>query len=307
MMKRFFRLFMVAIVASVVLAGCSKEPKTKATIGLVVSTLSNPYFSLLRDGAESEARSLQYKLIVLNSQNDSARELSGIKNLIAKGVKVILVNPNNSTENAPAVEYANSHGVKIITLDRSVNDGVVDAHIASDNVKGGKMAAEYIAKKLSGSGDIVELQGLPNASATLERSEGFADGMKGTGLKLVYKETVNSNRSQAIDAMEKVMKEYPNVAAVFAQNDEIALGAIHALRKQHKNDVIVVGFDGTQEALMAVASGKMSATIAQQPYLMGQLGVKSAVDLLNGKSVQKEVTVPLTLITKEFLLDNNSR
>jgi ribose transport system substrate-binding protein len=303
MIKRFFQFFMVAIVALAVLAGCSKEPDTKATIGLVVSTLSNPYFTLLRDGAENEARALQYKLIVLNSQNDSARELSSIKNLISKGVKVILINPNNAKENAAAIEYANSHGVKIITLDRSANDGVVDAHIASDNVRGGKMAAEYIAKKLGGNGDVAELEGVPNSSATIDRSEGFADGMKGTGLKLVYKANANANRSLAINAMDEILREHPKVAAVFAQNDEIALGAIHVLRKQNKDDIIVVGFDGTPEALMAVASGKMSATIAQQPYLMGQLGVKAAVDVLNGKAVQKEVIVPLTLITKEFFLD----
>ncbi|MEK6265487.1 MAG: substrate-binding domain-containing protein, partial [Clostridium sp.] len=188
--------------------------------------------------------------------------------------------------------------IKVITVDRKANGGEVVSHIASDNIKGGEMAAEFILEKLNGMGNIVELQGVPGASATRERGEGFHNivDVKDGG-KVVASQAAGFDRQKGLTVTENIIQATPAFDAIFAHNDEMALGAVKAIKTANK-DVIIVGFDGNDEAKAAVESGDLAATIAQKPDLMGAVAVENAVKVAKGETVEKEVPVELMLIKK---------
>jgi len=270
----------------------------KFTMGLSLSTLNNPFFVTLRDGAVDAAKKLDINLIVVDAQDNPAKQLSDIEDLIQRKVNFILINPTDSSAIGSAVEKANKAGIPVATVDRNADKGKVVFHIASDNVAGGRMAARYIADALKGQGTVIELVGIPGSSAARDRGAGFEDELANyPKIKLVAKQTANFNRAEGLSVMENLLKAYPNINAVFAQNDEMALGAIQAIKAAGKLDkIIVVGFDAIDDAINAIKKGDMEATIAQQPYLMGQMGVTKAFEYLTLGTVF--FPVDLQVITK---------
>lgn len=279
--------------------GCGGSGETEddgATIGLIVSTLNNPFFVDLRDGAQAKADELGAELVVLDSQDDSAIELSNMEDLITQGVDVILINPTDSEAVGSAVALANEAGIPVITLDRAANSGDVVCHIASDNVAGGKLAGEFIIEKLGGAGKVVELEGVPGASAAIERGEGFNAAAEGK-LEVVARQTANFNRDEGMSVMENILQAQPEIDAVFAHNDEMALGALKAITAAGR-DILVVGFDATDDALAAVAEGTMGATVQQLPKEIGAAGVDQAMKVLAGEEVEASLPVDLSLVTE---------
>lgn len=272
----------------------------QTAIGLAVSTLNNPFFVDLRDGAALEGKTLGYNVIVADGQNDANKQLSQIENFIQQKVDLIVVNPVDSDAVAAAVKAANKAGIPVITVDRGANGGNVVCHIASDNVAGGRMAGEYIAKIIGGSGNVIELEGIPGTSAARDRGQGFNDAMKDfPKIKVVARQEAGFDRAKGMSVMENLLQANPNVSAVFAHNDEMALGAMKAIEAAGKAGKIkVVGFDATDDAVKAVKEGKMAATVAQKPAEMGKIAIATARDVLAGKTVAKFVPVSLALVTK---------
>ena len=302
------------VAGAMVLIGCSKQgpdvgpgngaPSTGAasgavTVGLSVSTMDNPFFVALRDGAQAEAKAVGINLITVDAQNDAAKQIAGIEDLIQKKVPVILLNPTDSDAVANVVKEANASGVKVISLDRAVNGAEVSAHIASDNVAGGKMAGEFMLKTLGGKGNLVELEGIPGSSAARERGEGFDSVIEGKpGVKLIAKQPADFDRAKGLSVMENILQGNKNLQGVFAQNDEMALGAERALEESGLKNVPVVGFDATPDAVAAVKAGKLAATVQQKPDLIGKMGVDTAKLLVEGRPVDRNIPVPLALVTQ---------
>lgn len=303
-MSKVLKSMIFGILCLVLLAGCStqapgsdsssKKDDGKLKIGLALSTLNNPFFVSLKDGAEKEAKKKGYTLISVSAGDDSAKQANDIEDLIQKKVDVLLINPTDSDAVVSAVQSANDAGIPVITVDREANGGKIATHIASDNVKGGEMAAQFIADKLNGKGNVVELQGVPGSSAANERGKGFDQGIKkASGIKVVAKQPADFNRSKGLSVMENIIQSNNNIDAVFAQNDEMALGAIVALKEAGLNDVIVVGFDGTDDGKKAIKAGKMAMTIAQKPEVIGQKAVDYAKKAKDGDKLPKFVPVEL--------------
>jgi len=161
------------------------------------------------------------------------------------------------------------------------------------------MAGEYIVEQLGGKGNIVELEGIAGSSAARDRGEGFAQGIKGSNLKTVSKQTADFDRTKGLSVMENILQGNKDIKAVFAQNDEMALGAQKALADAGMKDVLVVGFDATDDAVKAVKEGTMAATIAQQPKLIGSLGIETAIKILDGQNVDEFIPVELQLVIKK--------
>ncbi|CAM2876882.1 ribose ABC transporter substrate-binding protein RbsB [Paenibacillus sediminis] len=292
----------------IVITGCSMEPPQWAKpnangnhkqikIGLSISTLNNPFFVSLRDGVVKEAQKQGMQVIVVDAQNDSAKQSNDVDDLIQKGVNVLLINPTDSSAISTVVQTANNIGIPVITLDRSSDKGDVKALVASDNVKGGKMAAQYIVDKVGKNAKVIELEGVPGASATRERGKGFHE-IADKELKVIAKQSAHFDRTEGLNVMENLLQSNPDVQAVFAHNDEMALGAIQAIQSAGK-DIPVIGFDGNPDALKSIKAGNLTATIAQQPLLIGQMAVQAAKDVLSGKTVPKSIPAPLKLVTKE--------
>ncbi|MFY0545857.1 ribose ABC transporter substrate-binding protein RbsB [Brevibacillus sp. H7] len=314
-MKKFLKSALAATLMLSVLAGCStssnlenKAPEQpegsggangKVTIGLSVSTLNNPFFVSLKEGAEKAAKEAGVELIVVDAQDDTAKQISGVEDLIQKKVSAILINPTDSAAIATAVEAANKANIPVITVDRAAEGGQVVSHIASDNVKGGQMAGEYILEKLGGKGNIVELQGIAGTSAARDRGKGFHDAVDNKeGVKVVASQPADFDRAKGLSVMENILQSNPDIQAVFAHNDEMALGALQAIEASGKK-ILVIGFDATDDAVKAVNEGKMAATVAQKPAAIGETAVQTAVKVTKGEKVESFIPVDLELVTKK--------
>jgi ribose transport system substrate-binding protein len=302
MSLRILPLWLMALL----LVACSRQgPDTHAaanpgtTIGLSISTLNNPFFVSLRDGAQAEAAAQGLQLITVDAQNDAAKQIASVEDLIQKRVPVILLNPTDSDAVANVVREANAAGVKVISLDRAVNGAEVSSHIASDNVAGGRLAGEFLLQKIGNKGNVAELMGIPGSSAARERGEGFESALKEhPDVKLVSAQPADFDRAKGLSVMENILQGNHNIQGVFAQNDEMALGAEKALEETGLKNVAIVGFDATPDGVAAVKAGKLTGTVQQKPELIGKLGVDAAKQLIEGKTVEKNIPVPVAVLSQ---------
>nr|WP_241522671.1 MULTISPECIES: D-ribose ABC transporter substrate-binding protein [Geobacillus] len=253
----------------------------------------------VKEGAEKAAKDEEAELIVVDAQNDSAKQINDIEDLIQQNVDILLVNPTDSSAVVSAIESANNANIPVITVDRSASGGEVVAHIASDNVAGGEMAAQFLVEHLKNGGNVVELEGIPGSSAARERGEGFHKVIdKATNIKVVAKQAADFDRAKGLSVMENILQSHKDIQAVFAHNDEMALGALEALQARGMDDVLVVGFDATDDAVKAVKEGKMAATIAQKPALIGEKAVKVAISVHKEEKVDEFIPISLELVQK---------
>lgn len=269
------------------------------TIGFAVSTTNNPFFVAMENGVQQEGQAKGVKVIVDNGNNDPSTQMNQVQDLIQQKVNVILLNPVSSQSLSSAVKAANQANIPVITLDRSVDSGKVACYIASNSVDAGKMAAQQLVKALNGKGQVVELQGVMGTSAERDREKGFDQEIaKAPGIQVVARQSADFDRSKALNVMQNILQAHPHIQGVFAQNDEMALGALKAIQQSGKSGISLVGIDGEQEAVLDVQSGLMYADIAQQPTQEGKLGVDYALDTIKGKSISTRVNSPLQLVTK---------
>ena len=260
-------------------------------IGLAVSTLNNPFFVTLSEGAQAAAKEQNVELIVVDAGDDAAKQTNDIEDLVSRNISVLIV---NSDAVAPAVKDAVAKGIKVVSVDRVVNGVDVDCAIASDNVAGAQAATEYLVSLVGEGAKVAELQGVSGASATIDRGQGFHN-VADEKLDVVSSQTANFNRSEGMTVMENMLQANADILGVFAHNDEMALGAVEAIGGK---EIVVVGFDATDDALTAVSEGRMAATVAQKPDLMGATAVETAVKLMAGETVEKEIPVEVELVTE---------
>ncbi len=293
--KRLLSVFLAGLlVLSLPLAASASQ-----TLGVVISTLNNPFFVTLKDGAEEKAKELGVELVIFDAQDDSGKMTSSMEDLVQKKVGAILVNPTDADAVVPSILKANAAGIPVFTIDRGATSGEVVTHIASDNVAGGKMAGEFLAEQIGGSGKVVELVGIPGTSAARDRGKGFHEAMeKYPNIEIVASQAADFNRDRGLAVFENILQAQPEIDGVFAHNDEMVLGAIAAAEAAGRKGIVFVGFDAVDDAVKAVKDGKLAATVAQQPKEMGLLGVEYAVKYLNGETIPDNVPVPLMVVTE---------
>lgn len=280
-------------------ATISANAFAKESIALVISTLNNPFFVTMKDSAQKEANRLGYDLVVLDSMDNPAKELANVQDLTVKGTRLMLINPTDSDAVGNAVILANKAKIPVITLDRVANKGEVVSHVASDNRLGGKMAGDYIADKVASDAKVIQLEGITGTSASRERGEGFKQAVDAHKLNVLASQPADFDRTKGLNVMQNLLTAYPAVQAVFAQNDEMALGALRALQTAGRTDVLVIGFDGTDDGIKAVNRGMLGATIAQRPDQIGILGIQTADKILKGEKVDATIPVELELVIKK--------
>jgi ribose transport system substrate-binding protein len=273
----------------------------EAQVALAVSTLQNPFFVSLRDGAQEAAEEAGVELLVSDAQDDAQTQADDIQNFITQGVDVIVINPVDSAAIVTSVEAANQADIPVVTVDRAAEGGEITAHIASDNVQGGRMAGEYLIEEIGGSGQVAQLEGIAGTSAARDRGEGFQQAIDAaSGVEVVANQTANFDRDEGFTVAQNVFQGNPDLAGVFAQNDEMALGAVEAAREAGiLQDLVIVGFDAVPDALEAIEAGDMAATIAQQPDLMGREAVEAAAALVEGEEVEAERLIEVKLVTAD--------
>ncbi|MEV7110477.1 ABC transporter permease/substrate-binding protein [Streptomyces anulatus] len=273
-------------------------------VGMSLSTLNNPFFVQMKEGAQAEAEKAGIDLTVTDAQNDASQQANQLQNFTSSGVSSIIVNPVDSDAVGPGVRSANKADIPVIAADRGVNKAETATLVASDNVAGGKLAADALADKLGGKGSIVILQGTAGTSASRERGAGFAEGLKAyPDIKVVAKQPADFDRTKGLDVMTNLIQSHPGVTGVFAENDEMALGAAKALGSKAGKSVSVVGFDGTPDGLKAVEAGTLYASVAQQPAELGKIAVRNAVKAAKDEKVESTVKVPVKVVTRENVAD----
>jgi len=294
-------------------AGCqrgSEQGGGAPRIALVLKTANNPFFIEMQRGAEETAKQLGVTLIVQAAERelDVEKQMQIIENLIQTKVAALCITPSGSREIVPAIEKANRASIPVVIVDTRVDPKVmsestakISTFIGSDNYEGGKIAGEFLAKHLGGKGKVAVLEGIPGHETGDSRLRGFRDALKATpGIEIVASQTANWERDQGFNVFQNILQSHPDLQAVFACSDLMALGAVEAIAAAKKTGQIsVVGFDALDEARKAVLNGTMLATVAQFPAKMGSMAVENAYNVLKGQQVKTEIVVPIQLITKE--------
>ncbi|MET9226880.1 substrate-binding domain-containing protein [Lentzea sp. NPDC003310] len=295
-MKVTRRIALTLGAAALLATGCSGTGASggQLTIGLAVSTLNNPFFVELQQGAQEMADQLGAKLTVVDAQNDATNQINQVQTLVTQGVKAIILNPVDSKQSGPAAKAAETANIPLISVDRAV-EGKVAAEVASNNVSGGSLAAIELGRATSG--EVAHLKGIPGASASRDRGQGFEQGLNSGNIKVVASAVADFDRAKGLNETTNLLQGHPGLKGIFAENDEMALGAIKALGARAGKDVQVVGFDGTPDGLKAIQDGTLAATVAQQPKLLGSKAVEQAVHAAKGEPVQQVVDVEVKVIT----------
>lgn len=307
-------LFLILVFLFTMFYSCRKTEEAdpnRSTIAIVVPTLNNPFFIDMQKGADSAAKRLNVNLTVqaVEREADVEKQMQIIENLIERKVSAICAAPYGTTEIIPAIVKANKAKIPVLILDSRVDEKILAesggsylAFIGSDNKEGGKIAGEYIAKKLNYKGKVAVLEGTSGVETGDNRLKGFREAVeKYKGLRIVASQTATFQRDQGYNVFQNMLQAHPEIQAVFACNDLMALGAIEAISASQKKGIIVVGFDAIEDTRSAIRSGDMQGSVAQYPSEMGRLAVEYAYKAIRGEKIEKEIPVKIELITKENL------
>lgn len=281
-------------------------------IGLVMKSLSNPFFITMEEAALAKAGEMGVELVSLapDKETEVEKQVQIVENLIAQNVDAICLVPCGSKELVPAIKKANDANIPVLILDTRVDeDALTDAvaevttFIGSDNYLGGRIAAEELAKVLDAGSEVAVLEGIGGHESSENRVGGFRDMVEEAGdLEIVVSQPANWEQEQGYTVMQNMLQANPDIAGVFAANDLMALGAVKAIEDAGKIDVIkVVGFDAQDEAKVAIQEGKMLGSIAQYPDAMAEIGVEKAIAVINGETIETEIPVEVGMLSIDDL------
>jgi ribose transport system substrate-binding protein len=302
-MKKWFLYLVISLFLVVLFVGNVFAQDQEYVFGYSVQDLGNQYWQTVAQGIKDRAAELgNIEVVVLDARTDPEKQLAHVEDLVQKKVDAVLLSPWDPDTGGSAVEVANLANIPVLVLDVGVNSGKIETFIVSDNFKGGELAGEFIAKKLNGKGKVAVIECQLGYVIPALREEGFVKTMEKYGIEVVTKQPADSQRSLGLTVMENFIQAYPDLNAVFACNDEMALGALEAVRGAGLQDqIIVVGFDAIDDAIESVKEEGLAGTVAQKPYEIGKMGVDAALKFLKGEKLEETTYVPVELITKDSL------
>ena len=293
--------------------GCGRgvpSSSGKPRIALVLKTLNNPFFIDMQRGAQEAATRLQVDLVVqaAERETDVDKQMQIVENLIQTKVAALCITPSGSREIVPAIVKANAAGIPVVAVDTRVDEAAaaeagakVATFVGSDNYQGGRLAGEHLVKLTGGKARVAVLEGIPGHETGDSRLRGFKDAIKGApDIVIVASQPANWERDLGFNVFQNMLQAHPDLDAVFACNDMMALGAIEAIAAAGRvGKIRVLGFDAVDDARRAIVAGAMVASVAQFPTEMGRGAVESAVKLLRGEAVPPDQGVRIELVTKE--------
>jgi ribose/xylose/arabinose/galactoside ABC-type transport system permease subunit/ABC-type sugar transport system substrate-binding protein len=279
------------------------------TVAFVPKALNSPFWAAMEAAAVREADKQNVHLVSLaaDRETDVERQYQIIENLIQQGVDAILLAPSGSKELVPAIRKANDAGIPVLLLDTRIDEAAADTvgarvltYIGSDNFEGGAVAGRYLAETLGGTGNVAIIEGIAGHETADQRRLGFLKGISEyPGIRVVASQTANWERALAYNVAENLLQAHPEIDAIFAANDEMALGALEATdAAQRLESVAIVGFDAIPDALENIRAGRLRGSVAQFPGEMGRLGVLHAAALLRDGTLP-----PAEILTKVEMID----
>ncbi|GIK36462.1 MAG: sugar ABC transporter substrate-binding protein [Chloroflexota bacterium] len=316
-MKRNWFVILVSLLTllAVTLAGCggggggaSTEAglpkvtkKDKYKVGFSQVESNNPWRLAQTASMQEEAAKRGYELVYTDAAGSEAKQIADVDSMIAQKVDLIFLAPRSEKPLAQAVLKAKAAGIPVILLDRNVDQTIAKpgqdyiCFIGSDFIEEGKRAAEWLVNATGGKATIIELQGTVGSSPAIDRKKGFDDFIKDKpDMKVVASETGDFARDKGRQVMETLLQAHPDVTAVYAHNDEMAIGAIAALEAAGKvpgKDVIIVSIDGSKDALQAIIDGKLGATVECNPRF-GPKAFDTLEAYANGEQIPAKIINP---------------
>ena len=296
---RRWRTAGIAIFAVGLLAVWASGSQAAMKIGFSVSTQVNPFYKAMADGVRDQAKAEGMEVTVLNAEDKLEKQIADVEDLIQKKIDVLIINATHDGA-AAVLNKAADAGIPVITLQRGVPGAKVVSHIGTDNVVIGREGAEWVAKKLNGKGNVVVMEGIPGAASSEDRKKGSAEVWpKYPGIKIVAQQSGKYDRAVALGVMENILQAQPQIDAVFCFNDEMAMGALAAVKAAKRTGILITGMDANKDAREAVAKGELAMTIALPPYDIGKTGVLHAKWLQSKeKPVPARFVMPVSFITK---------
>ena len=305
-MKRQLWISCLVVFSMVLLAGgCNRgEVTRKYRIAIVTKALDSEFWQTLKSGAEEAARQhpdVELSVLAPEREINIDQQVAIIEDQILKRVSALVVVPGGIAEVTPALEKAKAANIPVLIVDNDTPWPSKLTYIGTDNRVGGKLAGDYLVKILGGHGKVAIIRGVLGVVSHDDRVAGFQDALaQAPGIQLVTIQPANSERALGLTVMENLLTSHPDLNAVFATNDQMALGAMEGVAAQHlSGKIFVVGFDAGKEAVRAVKSGTISAVIAQYPANMGKQAVEASIKAIEGKPVDKVIDTGTALVTKE--------
>jgi inositol transport system substrate-binding protein len=297
-----------ALAAALASVACGRPAGSGArpvVIGVSLMSLSNEFIVMLDRSLEARAKELGVRLVVLDAQRNAARQVEHAESFVAQRVDALILNPSEVEASSPAVDRALAAGIPVVNVNSETRSAPT-AFVGSRDEESARLAMEYIAGRLGGQGNVVMMQGFLGQAAQIRRDRGAREVLaRYPGLKLVADQTAEWDRAKAITLMENWTQAYgARIHAVFAQNDEMGMGAVLALEQAKRKDkVIVASVDAIADALAAIRAGRLDATVFQDARGQGATAVETALKIIRKQPFEREVYLPFQLVTR----DNVSR
>jgi ribose transport system substrate-binding protein len=298
-------------VAAIVLAACGgAEPAggARPVIGATLLTGTHAFYKDLEAGLRDTAAARGFDLVVVTCEMDPARQASQIEDFVARRVRALIVAPCDSSAVVPALAGPERAGIPIFTVDIAAHGGRIVSHVASDNLQGGRLAAETLARLMDGRGKVLVIDH-PTVASVQHRTQGFEEVLrKYPGMTIVGRPSADGQRARATQIMEDMLQSHRDLRGVFGINDDSALGASNVIEAAGRTDIVVVGFDATDEAKAAIRrGGPLKADIAQHPREIGEKAMDIVIRHLAGEAVPPVVAVDVGVVDAKTLAEKPDR
>jgi ABC-type sugar transport system substrate-binding protein len=292
---------MLMVVASLLgAAAFSANAADTVVVAMKGPGSGNPFWAAVQAGAEAKGKQMGVNVVVVAppQESDVQGQIALIEDQLSKKVTAIAIAPTDPNALAPVLEEARKQGVGVVFIDtKGSNAGVT--FIGTNNEVGAGLAADFICKNVPKGSEVAILQGIITQSTGQARAQGSKKGLTACGMKVVAEQPADWDTGKAQSVMENIITGHPNLKAVFASNDNMALGAVQALKSANMlSKVVVVGFDANPNAAASVLAGEMRATVAQNPKNMGAFGVENALNVKHGKKIAPVIDTGTVLVTK---------
>lgn len=316
MKKTLSTIMVLLMVTTLVLVGCGssstktnansqEKPAKKRSVALIVQALNQDYWYIMAAGAQDAAKKNGVDLILMGpkAETDVEQQVSMIEDQISKGVSALVVAPCQPASIGPVFNKAKAKNIPVVLVDTDAPWDDKVAFIGTGNVAAGKEAGKFVASKFTKGDKVAIVRGPMGDPTHDQRIQGFKEIVEAQGISIVSDQPANSERGLATSVMENILQSNPDIKAVFATNDEMAMGAYQAIKTANRTNIMVVGVDGSPDAIKSILVDGVAATAAQEPYKMGYQGVETALQALDGKPVSKNIDTGTILVTKDNGVD----
>ncbi len=300
-MKKLLIVTMIMLVILTSSIGALAEDKLE--VGFIVKTMANPYFTRMLEGAEQAAEDYDIDLnwVSAEKHTDTSGQLNIVEDMIERDVDILVINPAGPKAIVPAIDKANQKGIPVIVVDTTAEGGDIESFIGVDNYSAAVQIAEFSAEHLNGKGQIAILEGVRGHSTAEDRMDGYHYVLdQYPDIEVVASQTANYDRSEGMRVTENILISNPDLDFIIASNDEMALGAIRAVKGARKeNEIDIVGFDAIDAALEAIQKGELLATVENVPDRQGYVSVEKAVEYMQGREIEEEIIIDCIVVTEE--------